>query len=921
MDFSSVSLGVDVENTFAQKIWLNLPSLISLDLLSSKGSPQPSDMLLSPVYQGSESEALLLSSPEPLLTLLSMNRNSPTSPVDAPQMSFVDEERDVAKAIHNPSPLQHGNSTVGCQGASKSLFSEQHTNGERAFYPNGVLQAHATIISQEPEHSREKSGLNHISHGSSQIQTAGMAVLEEGVMIQSLWHLSQHVALADRASRLQQRVLAMLGEHATRHYRHQLEGLRKKSHEVYCSPRSSIASGELFSPKGNETFNATEMQDGEGALRSLQLPQANGESLKFRDVQIFTCSGHAVLHGVLESLDSDATVSSSDEEWDHEDINETSAESHCQGCEWRWLADRADICSRWAWLQMRLTELDFQMQRLEELHKNILANKGNVVLAESQPLTDKQIQHTLWTETMDLSFTARNVQDLSSDVEVEPSSPTHLLRNIERQSAQLTEIVSSLMSPLCASPSLSPVFKGPCSRWKGQRKTAYSRPQYLHKAGQKRKQACHRRCPLQVDVTCVSARTRPLLTYHKPRLFNIDLSSYREQVLESSPSLCPIFASCDPATVSTDLAYRRRKERTADKVHPVLSLSSETPSSLHLQKAFYGENLLQQSLFRKSELFSPHHCLSSGGKVSRSLFHCNHHLKNCRQRSHRRESTPIQWPCTCRDHHKEGKRRRHCSERPMSICDKHFCSPNSFFLMWPNTLILLRLKYSFVLDMYGSGVMAQSDLVSHTDDSLMEDVTIAYDTPAQQRNSQFPLRRRNGESIFSIEDDIVIPVSLVASLRVERLQYKDILTPSWQKVDISALGKREDDEREERESEAIADEDFSQRHQSYERREKLGWSYCDQSRRHNNRIRSSRSIAVSVREHPAHCHPHVHSPVPFTCNAGSSEDQTEAIVDDTEPPLPWKRRVFPLSDEDEEDLRLLEHQSTTSEMDQEMTTQ
>lgn len=59
--------------------------------------------------------------------------------------------------------------------------------------------------------------------------------------------------------------------------------------------------------------------------------------------------------------------------------------------------------------------------------------QGHVILAESQPLTDRQIQHTLWTETMDLSFTAGNMQDLHSDLEMEPSSPTRLLRNIERQ--------------------------------------------------------------------------------------------------------------------------------------------------------------------------------------------------------------------------------------------------------------------------------------------------------------------------------------------------------------------------------------------------------------------------------------------------------------------------------------------------------
>ncbi len=51
-------------------------------------------------------------------------------------------------------------------------------------------------------------------------------------------------------------------------------------------------------------------------------------------------------------------------------------------------------------------------------------------------------------------------------------------------------------------------------------------PQCLHKARQKRKRTCHKRQYL----TYVSARTRPLLTYHKPRLFIMDPVSHREQV-------------------------------------------------------------------------------------------------------------------------------------------------------------------------------------------------------------------------------------------------------------------------------------------------------------------------------------------------------------------------------------------------------
>ncbi|KAL1267571.1 hypothetical protein QQF64_032934 [Cirrhinus molitorella] len=855
MDCSGVALGLDVDNSFGQMVWQNLPSMVHLDHLSSKGSPQLPEMLLSPLFQDSRPKAFLLSSPEPLLTLLSLNRNSPGTPSAAPQMCFMPTPEDWVEPGHH---LTHVCSTRDCQAGTKSLSLEQ-----------------------APHHSRKNNAL-------SQTLVGTMEEIKEGLMIQSLWHLSQHVSLANRASCLQQRVLAMLGEHASRHYSYQLDGLKKKLLEAHCSPK--LTSGHLF-----ETFNSVEMQEVEQALiRNLNYSQAHGQALKSRDLQNLAHSGHAVLRGVLEALDSDATVSSSDEEWDHEDAKRTSVESHCHVCEWRWLKDRAELCSRWTWLQMRLSELDLQIHQLGKLRQQILSNKGRVILAESQPLTDRQIQHSLWTETMDLSFTAGNMQDLHSDLEMEPSSPTRLLRNIERQSAQLTQIVNSLMPSLCASPSSSPLSKGPCNHWRGQPKTAYSGgPRCLHKARQKRKRTCQRRQYLpQVDVTCVSARTRPLLTYHKPRLFVMDQLSHREKDLESSPSLFPNCASCDPASVCTDLACLHRKERTDGKVHHVLSLSSETPSSFHLQNSLFEESLLQRSLLLETERSSPHYHLSSRGRVSRSLFHCSHQPKNGRRlKRHRRESTPIRWAHT-RDHrsqdHREDKRRRRCSERTMDI----------------------------------SSITPKSDLVFQSDDSHVdessEDVTVSYCTPTQQRSSQFSSCRRNCESFFNI-DDIVIPMSLFTSVKLERLQYKNILTPSWRKVDILPSLKRDEDTPEERMSEAIADEDFFQRHQNYERREKLRWSNWDQDRRH--RIRSSRKScsSVSVKDHPAHCCPPVHSPASFTWTFSPSEDPSEASVDEKEPLQPWTRRIFPLTGEDEEDLRLPEHQSTTSEVDQEMT--
>lgn len=123
MDYSGVALGLDADNSFGQMIWQNLPSMVHLDLLSSKSSPQFPEMLLSPLFQDSHSKAFLLSSPEPLLTLLSLNRNSPGTPAGAPQMCFMptleDSGQDVVEPSHNLT--RHACSTRDRQVGSKSL--------------------------------------------------------------------------------------------------------------------------------------------------------------------------------------------------------------------------------------------------------------------------------------------------------------------------------------------------------------------------------------------------------------------------------------------------------------------------------------------------------------------------------------------------------------------------------------------------------------------------------------------------------------------------------------------------------------------------------------------------------------------------------------------------------------------------------
>jgi hypothetical protein len=138
--------------------------------------------------------------------------------------------------------------------------------------------------------------------------------------------------------------------------------------------------------------------------------------------------------------------------------------------EWKWLIDRARVGSRWTWLQAQISELEYKIQQLTDVHRQIRASKGIVILEEChlpKDLLQKQIEFTdqaALLNTTENPQVPQGSQDSlpEQDFEMSPSSPTLLLRNIEKQSAQLTEIINSLIAPLNLSPTSSPLSSKSC---------------------------------------------------------------------------------------------------------------------------------------------------------------------------------------------------------------------------------------------------------------------------------------------------------------------------------------------------------------------------------------------------------------------------------------------------------------------------
>ncbi|XP_051259897.1 KAT8 regulatory NSL complex subunit 1-like protein [Dicentrarchus labrax] len=844
-----------------QKMWLNLSLFPSLDsCLPVSPLDVPANAVLSPCLQASSSqcETVLLPSPASLLSLLSFSKGLIDSHQVASVFPGVPDMFLVPVPEHNSQEacLLHGHSAApecGPDGGdvhhsplSLTIVPPSYSHGEVKYQGYTPFFASPHTLTQEkvtemgcPPPSAMHPSIGRVNHD----QLASRAVLEEAVKEQ----LSRQAGLHGRAQRLQRRLQALLGEHALLHCSQQLEGLKRHCQlgSVSLDSLDSIHPG-LLPPEV-------------GCQPHLSWLESSTASFSFAELRDFSCSGQAVLRGLQEALDSEATASSSsdEEQEDFRKIHSKVKTSPVGSCEGRWLEERAELGSRWSWLQLRVAELEGRTQQLVELHKHIRSSKGGVVLAESQPLTDRQIQHTLLREMAGLSCTA-------SDADNEPCSPTRLLHNIERQSAQLNHIVNSLMPPL----SFSPLSKQPHT-CRGKRAfTSGQKGDSVFVPGSSKRRRPGTRSLFKADLSCVCARTRPLVTYHKPRLFAFSTyipsrtkdSGKSTSTLSSSLSSpsCSRCSSCDPVVLCSDPNCSFSRALTSRA--PSLSLSVDTPLSHHLKKTLAREEWSQRPLVVNVQ-------------PSRAA-HYN-----------RRSSTPLH------NSHKYKQHARHNKSRVMGLSPIGTVGSAQSQHRRANQRKRKR-RHIHRLREDKEDVLYQ---FCDTEDSSEEVLEESFTQVSRKQASQGFVRKRQGESVYNI-NNIVIPMSVA---KVEKLQYKDILTPSWRVVDTPSLINREaekEEDNEEGQVEDLIDEVFAQRHLALEQTEKLRWSSwgkrkcCSRPKRSGSRLSGSGGGMCTSGEE---------SSVELSCAQLDTDEQQSS--EEWLPQTPWEPRAFPL-DENEEAL-------------------
>ncbi|GAB0198941.1 KAT8 regulatory NSL complex subunit 1 [Grus japonensis] len=743
--------------------------------------------------------------------------------------------------------------------------------------------------------------------------------------------LRRQADIENRARRLQKRLQVVQAKQVERHIQQQLGGFLEKTLSKLPTLDPLRHRSQLMLTRKAEAAlrkAASETVTSEGLSSFLKSDSISEE------LERFTASGMANLRSSEQAFDSDVTDSSSGGESDVEEEELTKADPEQphvplrRRAEWRWAADRAAIVSRWNWLQAHVSDLEYRIRQQTDIYKQIRANKGLIVLGEASP-PDPAVD--------DAS------RPVSAEVKLEPGA--------DRLSVSGSQPLENLGISAANTPESHPAK--PCGAPRpvnGVINTLQpGLAEHAQGDGQEAEELLHKKQRLNMvssssDGTCVAARTRPVLSCKKRRLVRpssimpLSKKVHRNILVRCSCDVNPSCALCGTRSSTTleiqyDAPLLERLSQLDSCIHPVLSFPDDVPTSLHFQSMLKSQwqNKPYEKIKPPKKLSLKHRAPMPTSSLSDPARKDRHKLVNsfftAAKRSHQKiqpdkahrpplddftavskaerapERSLVQPPAY------DKKRLRDCSSERSEVLKHHTDVGGPSYLSaaatpTPHSPIARQLSTS-------------------------SEGSAPASTSSQGTSSTAQPRRRRGESSFDI-NNIVIPMSVAATTRVEKLQYKEILTPSWREVDISALKANPDEDNEEIED--LSDSAFAARHGKCEEMERARWLWSTSmppQRRGSRSYRSTDGRTTPQLGNPStpqpaspdvgNCHSHselshTHSPrspispellsAPLTplsrdsMRLLSSEDtrcSTPEAGFDEQAVQPWERRTFPLS--------------------------
>ncbi|PIK55528.1 putative KAT8 regulatory NSL complex subunit 1 isoform X1 [Apostichopus japonicus] len=571
---------------------------------------------------------------------------------------------------------------------------------------------------------------------------------------------------------------------------------------------------------------------------------------------------------IQTSMDSEATDSSSDESDEEAEFKVAPNEGPSRGYHrlplnrraiWKWAVHRAGVARRWTWLQAQVSDLEYRIRQHSDIYKQIKAAKGTVTLG-THPTSEEILRlQSLSRSGKRHSPNASKIARLEKTKTVSPVPLSSVLSNVDHQSARLHQSLSNCLSPPphTDGDKSSPLQLNGCVYGRSSGNTATVMFTHNHRSSGHVLGFSDSVALSPEEQYC--ARTRPVRFYRKRRLVRPrDLYHYNPKAKRLSsvrcgccpPSMCVMcggrFNNLKP--LNPDAMPTQAKVAHLDSgYHPVLSFPYDIPLPVHFESLLSkGENErrvktskkrvkpVAAQLKGKKRNIKRLHKLRHKGKfamLSRSLDgHIYDKKEKCIQLKNdrkikdedlrffsRSKSDSCSLPSTPKSEATT------TSEEELRICRTDIKKKRT-------QAYIERKSRERSISLPNIGVRPQS-AASTPPDSKPSTPTaqLGCSLPSSTLQSMNKKKAVAGGDAYDI-DNIVIPYSMLASTRVEKLHYKEIDTPGWRMVingvmtDLSHhpeepinLPQPEDVVEED---ESTADGDYTIRHLQYEITEK-----------------------------------------------------------------------------------------------------
>uniref|UniRef100_A0A8C4QEK0 PEHE domain-containing protein n=1 Tax=Eptatretus burgeri TaxID=7764 RepID=A0A8C4QEK0_EPTBU len=445
--------------------------------------------------------------------------------------------------------------------------------------------------------------------------------------------------------------------------------------------------------------------------------------------------------------------------------------SRQQSATWRWAEERASIESRSIWLKAQVSDLNYKIHQLNKLHRQLRNDKGAVQLQFRQNLQKLlQPQHC----SAQLGSLENGLRPPKSDFS--PCSPSLLFSNVNKQSLWFRHTFGGLVTPH-SSCFISPGHSR-CTTPQQPTNGLSSCPQ----CGANDCSSCAKSSDMENcvasgnveqpsasfhDTTHVAARTLPVQDVRHRLVLRCSQATCKAQ--------CPVTpqCTCDWPTCCIVRCSGNVSRITLD------------PEAIPLHERV---GLLCPSF---------HPVLSLSHEIPLHI-HLNALLRQAKAQ-HRR----LHWTNRLvAQKHLETRKRQSDKSHPLCLIEAIEGFSGSLGQPLHSPVLTDALSSNSVL--HGSQAVSTSS------------------TPTSSVHCA--LRKHRGESLFYI-NNFGMPLSM-ATAHEEKIQYKEILTPSWKLEDIK---EKPEEDGGDYEVEDLSDEAFAARHAKYENKERARWNLQDPS--------------------------------------------------------------------------------------------